>query len=174
MTILNSKSVKNLYTPDPPPVTSAMEDLKHHVIQELREAREQLLTIPKSQLTGQEFNKWTQIHGNALLRADVVTGDLLPYNIQFLLQGSLQEQNHDVCLSLRSRIVQLIDHSLQAIDGSQMVTPVLDDLILRVSDPKLATLLREFNQARDNQPNLAACGFRTILSLILIEKSKTC
>jgi len=47
-----------------------------------------------------------------------------------------------------------------------------ESYIKRVADTKLAELLKEFNAAKDTTPNLAAIGFRTILSLVIQEKAK--
>jgi hypothetical protein len=52
------------------------------------------------------------------------------------------------------------------------VRPILSDLVLKVKDTKLATLLGEFNVAKDGQPNLAAIGLRTILCLVIQERAK--
>jgi hypothetical protein len=41
-----------------------------------------------------------------------------------------------------------------------------------VKDTKLALLLNEFNAVKDSSPNLAAMGFRTILTLIIQERAK--
>jgi hypothetical protein len=69
-------------------------------------------------------------------------------------------------------MVQRLDNALRGIDAKEEVRPILDALILKVKDPKLATLLNEFNAAKNAQPNLAAIGFRTILCLIIREKAK--
>jgi hypothetical protein len=52
------------------------------------------------------------------------------------------------------------------------VRPIFDDLILKVKDEKLSTLLREFNAIKNQQPNSAAIVLRTILCLIIQEKAK--
>jgi chemotaxis protein CheY-P-specific phosphatase CheC len=41
-----------------------------------------------------------------------------------------------------------------------------------VTDTKLAVLLNEFNAIKDQAPNLAAIGFRTILSHLIQEQAK--
>jgi hypothetical protein len=49
---------------------------------------------------------------------------------------------------------------------------MLDDLILKVKEEKLSTLLREFNAIKNQQPNSAAIVLRTIVCLIIQEKAK--
>lgn len=149
-----------------------MDQLKEHIINKLRKSREALLSIPKQKLNGNEIYRWFKAWKQYLSRADTVSGHLLPMNIGLKMDGFWEEQDPDVCLILRTRIVESIDSSIKAIDEKQMVKPVLEDLISKVSDIKLATLLNEFNDVRISQPNLACAGFRTILPLIIRERAK--
>lgn len=149
-----------------------MDQLKEHIIRRLREGREALLGIPKDQLDGPAILNWYHGWKSVLVRADTMSGHLLPVNIEHRMSGFWDEADHDVSLILRTRVIELIDQSIQAVDAKQVVKPLLEDLISRVADTKLATLLAEFNTARVSQPNLACGGFRTILPLIIRERAK--
>ena len=149
-----------------------MQTLRDHCLKELRSTREDLLKIPKVSLTWSRIHKWWITASPALLRAEGVCSVMLQYNIQFFTNGYETVNDINVLDDLRARIVSLIDDALTDIDGTIAVRPILDGLILRVTDQKLATLLREFNAAKETQPNLAALGFRTILSLIIHERAK--
>src|SRR5262249_11641961 len=52
-----------------------------------------------------------------------------------------------------------------------VVRPLVEELIAQVQDPKLSSLLREFNSQREVAPNLAAIAFRTILSLVIKQRA---
>lgn len=149
-----------------------MDKLKEHIINKLKGSREALLSISKQRLSGDEIYRWFEAWKSYLIRADTVSGQLLPINIERKMGGFWDEQDQDVCLMLRTRIIESIDSSIKAIDERQTVKPVLDGLISKVSNTKLATLLKEFNDVRILQPNLACTGFRTILPLIIRERAK--
>jgi hypothetical protein len=118
-----------------------MDQLKNHIIDKLRQSRLSLLDIPKDQLTGDTLGAWRENWDDTLKRADTVSGLLLPINVNQIMLGFWSEQDNDVCLILRTRIIELIDQSIRAVDAQQVVKPVLDDLISKVADTKLATLL---------------------------------
>lgn len=149
-----------------------MDLLKEHVINKLRESREELLSIPKQKLTGNIIRLWFSNHKSDFEKADAISSYLLKINMLNKMDGSWQEQNSDVCLTLRGMLIDSIDTSIKEIDKKQLVRPILDELISKISDTKLATLLREFNETRASQPNLACAGFRTILPLIIRERAK--
>jgi hypothetical protein len=77
----------------------------------------------------------------------------------------------DVLDAARDQVVAMIDGSIASLAG-QPVRSILEDLILKVKDTKLSTLLKEFNAIKDHQPNLAAIGLRTIICLIIQERAK--
>lgn len=149
-----------------------MDRIKESVLEKLRGARKELLEIPKEQLSGEAICNWIERHKAIFYQADTITHALLLVNIRAKIKGFASENDCDVCLELRTKIVDLLDHSTNAIDSKQNIKPILDDLISRVTDTKLAVLLLEFNAARIAQPNIAAAGFRTILSLIFRERAK--
>jgi hypothetical protein len=71
----------------------------------------------------------------------------------------------------RDELVAMIDATIASLSSAD-VRPILDDLILKVKAVKLATLLREFNAIKNQQPNSAAIVLRTIICLIIQEKAK--
>src|SRR5207245_8096156 len=52
------------------------------------------------------------------------------------------------------------------------VKSIFQDRISKVTDRKLHELLEEFNCIKDQAPNHAAIGFRTILCLLIQERAK--
>jgi len=149
-----------------------MDKLKEHVVTKLRECREDILNISKDKLTGAVISNWFQKWHSTFNRADTISGQLLPINIKMRMDGFWDEVDPDVCLELRVRVVELIDDSIMSVDSKQIIKPILEDLISKVADTKLSTLLKEFNVSRIDQPNIAASGFRTILPLIIRERAK--
>lgn len=77
----------------------------------------------------------------------------------------------DALDAARDEIVRMVDASISSLSGVP-VRPLLEDLIVKVKDAKLSTLLREFNAVKDHQPNIAAIGLRTIICLVIQEKAK--
>lgn len=149
-----------------------MDPLKQNIINHLQNSRKELLNIPKESLIGPIMLEWYRKSQTYLSRADSVSGHLLPANIERKMNGFWEERDVEVCLALRTTIVDLIDNSIMAIDSKQEVKPILEDLISKISDTKLSTFLKEFNSIRSGAPNLASAGFRTILSLIIRERAK--
>jgi len=149
-----------------------MDRLVERAVSDLRQAREELLTIPKQALSGAQINQWGQRWMPAFDRAESLCGLIIRGNIGHFMQGSWEETDSDLCDDLRARIVGLLDSVIQALDAREAVEPVLAEWIKRVADTKLATLLREFNDVKDTAPNLAAIGFRTILALLIRERAK--
>lgn len=146
--------------------------LTSRIITELRASREALVGISKDELTGEAINAWFTQNHTILTRADTVTHENLHFAPRWIMAGFWQEEDHDVVLELRNRIIEAIEQSLYLIDREQRVRPVLDEYILKISDTKLATLLREFNTLRTSEPNMAGIGFRTILPLIIRQRAK--
>src|SRR5258708_10103200 len=88
------------------------------------------------------------------------------------LGGYDEVSDPEIYNDLRVALSGWIDMGLGMLDREYKVKPLLEEYTLRVKDTKLAELLKEFNAAKDNAPNLTAMGFRTILSLIIQEKAK--
>jgi hypothetical protein len=62
--------------------------------------------------------------------------------------------------------------AIVAVDSKQIVQTILEEYLPRVTNTKLATLLDEFNAIKERAPNLAAIGYRTILSHLIQEQAK--
>src|SRR6266487_7020612 len=170
--------------------------LRTNLIQELREAREELLNInfdddtpPKSYAYAggkrielfippttpwkkirSWLDKWTQTFRkvNTISRGAVKLHLLIPRQVD----GFEKETDPEIFNELRPALVELIDRGLSILDQEYEVKSLLEDYIKRVKDTKLTELLKEFNASKDTSPNLAAIGFRTILSLVIQEKAK--
>jgi hypothetical protein len=134
-----------------------MDAVRTHTLAKLRESRQALLGIPKDQLTGNAIMSWRQSWDATLARADTLHPSVfLNYQIRSgIMSGFNYENDHDICLELRDRIVAELDWAVAQIDEQQIVRPVLDTFITKVADTKLATLLLEFNDIRTTQPNVA-------------------
>lgn len=154
------------------------------LIEDLRAAREELLNINFTTTAGtitygnasrpyglvlEWLDKWNATFN----RYAAFSGELsLNYNVEREMRGYHQETDVEIFNEMRPTFVGFIDRALSNLDQTHAVTPVLADYIKRVQDTKLAVLLNEFNAVKDVAPNLAAIGFRSILSLIIQEKAK--
>lgn len=160
-----------------------MELRRIRLIQELREAREDLLNINFATdttnrlgvsrpyaLVDEWYIKWTPTFRK--LYAFTNNSVYLQGRILNTKDGYEQETDAEIFNEMRPTFVGLIDYALSNLDQYYQVPPVLEDYIQRVADTKLAQMLKEFNATKDSAPNLAAIGFRTILSLIIQEKAK--
>ena len=111
------------------------------------------------------YNQWKPV----FLRLQSITGDTPHVALAIKMQGYENETDIEVLDDLLTGLVSYLDSAMVNLDSKQIVKPVLDDLISKVKDAKLATLLNEFNRAKDSNPNLSATGFRT---LIIKERAK--
>lgn len=158
-----------------------MELRRIRLIQELREAREELLNINFATnttnylgisrpcgLVSQWVDKWIP----TFKRLTAFSGDYIEGAIHRQMNGYDQETDVEIFNELRPIFVGFIDAALSRFDQEYEVKPLLEAYIKRVNDTKLAELLKEFNAAKDIAPNLVAIGFRTILSLVIQEKAK--
>ncbi len=136
-----------------------MDIRKQQTVEELTIARERLLNIRKNDLTNDLIVSWGQQYNQT-------------FNFNHLIQGYVRETDVEILSALRTDIIELLDRTILAIDSQVVIRSVLQEHILKVKDTKLATLLNEFNATKDSTPNLAAIGFRTILTLIIREKAK--
>ena len=146
--------------------------MTRRALEGLHSCRMSLLAIPKKQLIGKEIAEWISRSNTLFEKSDTVTGEHLWLNIGHSIEGFENDDDIEACTNIRDNIVELIDEHIMFLDSTQTIRPVLDQLILGVKNDKLSVLLKEFNNTKDKQPNLAAMGFRTILSLIVIERSK--
>jgi hypothetical protein len=149
-----------------------MDSTVRSVIEELREGRDELMSVPSPQLVGQHIVNWYKRWQPAFKRFDTLTGRLDGPNLRRQMDGFWETQDSEVANERRRVIVERIDQMIPSLNASQKVRPVLDELILQVKDNKLSVLLNEFNSIREKQPNLAGIGFRTIFNTIVQEMAK--
>lgn len=148
-----------------------MNLLRQKVIEALRQAREELLAIKKDSLTSNFLIDWYKAHNSLWLKT-------ARYNVSSwlrfmaILRGYEEEDDIDVLENLRGDLVEVLDEAITHIDGLSVIRSVLEERIVRVKDTKLSALLNEFAATKDTAPNVAAIGFRTILSLIIQERAK--
>jgi len=116
------------------------------------------------------FNKWRSTFNrfDGLISGAVSIKTLIEIDIY----GYDQVTDVEIFNELRPGLVSHIDYGLHMLDQEYQVKPLLEEYTKRVKDTKLSVLLNEFNAAKDTTPNLAAIGFRTILSLVIQEKAK--
>jgi hypothetical protein len=130
-----------------------MSVLQQHTVRSLRSFRENLLAISRKDLTYAVLSDFVLTKNRpTLLLAGLVN------NIGQLLQPYADTTDIEILEAVRSTIVERVDGSISAIDAQASVRSVLDELIPKIKDTKLSTLLIEFNAAKDTQPNLAAIG----------------
>lgn len=149
-----------------------VKPITKRAIEGLRSCRQSLLEIPKNELVGSEIAEWVSRSNILFSKSDTVSGNHLWLYVNKAIEGFENEEDVEACFDIRDNIVEFIDKHILILDSTQNIRPILDGLILNVRNNKLATLLKEFNSIKDEQPNLAAMGFRTILSLIIIERAK--
>ena len=87
-------------------------------------------------------------------------------------KSGLDDVLPDVLDDARTKIVEHLNAAISELDATRPVRSILEDRILRVKDTKLSRLLNEFNAHREHAPNLCAISYRTILSLVIIERAK--
>ncbi len=166
-----------------------MELRRTKLIQQLREAREELLNINFATDTSRYYragigygnvsnpyglvddwlNKWNPM----FVRFNAFPGGYyLDVAIRKSMEGYEQETDVEIFNELRPIFVGRIDMGLSILDQKYEVKPLLEDYTKRIKDTKLAELIKEFNASKDIASNLVAMGFRTILSLIIQEKAK--
>lgn len=148
-----------------------MDIRKQQTVEELRKAREQLLSIKKSNLSYNLIVSWGQQWEMTFRKADSY-GQPIKSQFNHMIYGYEKDTDVEVLHALRLAVIELLDRTTLAIDSQVVIRSVLQELISKVQDQKLATLLLEFNYIKDTSPNHAAIGFRTILILIINERAK--
>jgi hypothetical protein len=144
-----------------------MTALTERKLKLLHEFRRGLLDLKKDELTAASLSSYWETR-NANVRP-MGAGLINPLGNYFSSIQSIDDV--DALDAARDDIVKMIDASISSLDG-EPVRPILDDLILKIKDVKLATLLHEFNAIKDKRPNIAVIGFRTILCLVIQETAK--
>ena len=143
-----------------------MSVITDHTIKSLETFREGLLAINKNDLNHKAIMDYAVNNRKALdlnSMYNAVTNRLLAFQT---------DSDPEILDAARYEVIDQIDRAIVAVGTHDKVRSILDDLILRVRDTKLATLLNEFNAAKDGQPNLAAIGLRTIICLMIQERAK--
>ena len=143
-----------------------MTILQQHTIRRLREFRAGLLAIKDHDLSYKTMEVFLVENRDAV-------DAIFSYNT-IIRMLALHQKTTDLSIleAVRQEVVAILDQQITQTDASEIVRPILDDLILKITDVKLATLLNEFNAAKETQPNLAAIGLRTILCLVIQERAK--
>src|SRR6266699_4480023 len=154
-----------------------MELRRLKLLQELREAREELLNINFENSPDTPYflvNKWVSKWETTFRRCDTLDHRMVNIgrSVMRAMDGYEQERDAEIFNEMRPIFVDYIDQGLSILDQEYEVKPVLEEYIKRVKDTKLAEMLKEFNISKDTSPNLVAIGFRTILALIIQEKAK--
>jgi hypothetical protein len=143
-----------------------MSNLKPFILKSLREMREELVGMNKSDLTFKKLNDLLPQYRSGLAGSGV-------YNrVSNMMSAHQYAEDIDLLNAVRFDTVAMVDEAIVAVDGEQAVQPILEQYIPRVTDTKVANLLSEFNAIKDRAPNLAAIGFRTILSHLIQEQAK--
>jgi hypothetical protein len=143
---------------------SALTDAKLKLLHGFRAG---ILDLNKADLTPQALNAYWSANHSAIQPMGAGLNNPLGQLI-----GSMSAiHDIDALDAARDEIVRMVDASISSLSGVP-VRPLLEDLIVKVKDAKLSTLLREFNSVKDHQPNIAAIGLRTIICLIIQEKAK--
>jgi len=147
-----------------------MEDrlshLKPFILKSLRDMREELVGMNKIDLTFQRLNDFLPKYRSGLAGSHAYNG------ISNMMSAHQYAKDVDHLDAVRFEMIALIDKAIVAVDAEQQVPSILEEYISRVTDTKVATLLSEFNAIKDRAPNVAAIGFRTILSHLIQEQAK--
>jgi hypothetical protein len=146
----------------------SLSPLIQHRITSFQEFRSGLLELRKADLTPQVLSSYRVSNSRKLLGIAGGTHNQIGHFLESL-DGI---DDVDVLDAARDELVRIIDDCIAGFSSQARVRPVLSDHVLKVKDSKLATLLGEFNAAKEGQPNLAAIGLRTILCLVIQERAK--
>jgi len=144
-----------------------MSALTEFKLKSLREFRASILELKKDELTFPALQKCAADNWKKV----TPMGAHLVNPLGNLMRTFEGVEDVDVLDAARDQVIAMIDGSIASLAGGP-VRPILDDLILKVKDTKLSTLLKEFNAIKDQQPNFAAIGLRTIICLIIQERAK--
>ena len=142
-----------------------MATLTEVKIEKLHQFRAGLLAVAKADLKPKLISVYWESNRDKLRPSGMTD------NVGRFIQTIADIEDIDALDGARDEIVRMLDSAIGALSAAN-VRPVLDELIVRVKDAKLATLLNEFNAIKNQQPNLAAIGLRTIMCLIIQERAK--
>jgi hypothetical protein len=142
-----------------------MPTLAEVKVQKLNAFRGGLLDLKKADLTPMLISSYWEANRDKLTPSGI-TDSLGRY-----VQRISGIDDVDALDGARDELIGMVDETIASLSRAN-VRPILDDLILKVKDEKLLTLLREFNAIKNQQPNSAATILRTIMCLIIQEKAK--
>jgi hypothetical protein len=142
-----------------------MATLTEVKIKKLREFRTGILDLKKAELTPKLISSYWESNRDKLRPSGIVD------NFGRYIQTIADIDDVDALDGARDDLVRMLDATIASLSGAD-VRPILDDLIPKIKDIKLSTLLREFNATKNQQPNFAAIGLRTIICLIIQERAK--
>jgi hypothetical protein len=142
-----------------------MPTLTEVKLTKLHEFRIGLLSPKKANLTPKAIYEYWESNRDKLRPSGIVD------NLGRYIQSIQDIDDVDALDGARDELVRMVDAAIAALSGVN-VRPILEDLILKIKDVKLSTLLREFNAIKNQQPNCAAIVLRTVICLIIQEKAK--
>jgi hypothetical protein len=142
-----------------------MPTLPEVKLKKLHEFRTGLLDIQKADLTPKAISHYWESNRDKLRPSGLVD------NVGRYIQSIQDVDDVDALDGARDELVRMVDATIASLNAAD-VRPILEDLILKIKDIKLSTLLREFNAVKNQQPNCAAIVLRTIICLIIQEKAK--
>lgn len=151
-----------------------MDILRCNALKNMNEVRQNLVRLEKEALTAGVLQTWVANSIDALTVAGRLAGSTAAAvtPARMAIEGHQNETDTTVLDAVRDVLLKHVDETIHKLDRTYMVRPVLDELILKVKDSKLATLLNEFNVIKESSANIAAIGFRTILCLVIVEIAK--
>jgi hypothetical protein len=142
-----------------------MPTLTEVKLKKLHEFRTGLLDPKKANLTAKAIYSYWESNRDKLRPVGMVD------NLGRYIQSIQDVDDVDALDGVRDELVRMVDATIASLSGAN-VRPILEDLILKIKDVKLSTLLREFNDIKNQQPNCAAIVLRTIICLVIQEKAK--
>jgi len=109
------------------------------------------------------------------MKAENITGAMIAFNVGNYTGGFEDEKDVEVLDAVRARMLNNLDRNIGAMDAARIpVKPELQQLIDKVTHPKLKVMLKEFQDMQASQPNSASIVLRTIICLtIKIRAQKT-
>jgi hypothetical protein len=126
-----------------------MATLTEVKLAKLNDFRAGLLSVKKENLTAKALHQYWESNRDKLRPSGIVD------NLGRYLQTIADIDDTDALDGARDDLVRMVDITITSLNGAD-VRPILDDLITKVKDAKLSSLLREFNAIKNQQPNLAA------------------
>jgi hypothetical protein len=122
----------------------------------LTEARDALAATPTADLSFQKLTDWRAAYKDHMNRAENITGAIIAANVGGYTAGFEREKDVTVLEALRTRMLDNLNRNIGAMDATRVpVRPELEQLIGKVTHPKLSVMLKEFQEMQASQPNSA-------------------